>query len=80
MEVTRNDSVFYVKGLISQDLCRRCLDLYEQDARKHAGHTTSPGGERQLEVDVKVSTDRGVETEGIWKPVFVELLLSGEAG
>jgi len=74
MEVLiRNDSIFHVQDLISQDLCRRCIELYEQDPRKHAGYTTSPGGERQLEADVKVSTDVGVETDGVWKPVFVEL-------
>jgi hypothetical protein len=69
----RNDSIFYVKDLISQDLCRTCIELYEHDSRKHAGHTTSAGGERQLEVEVKVSTDLAVETDGIWAPVFVEL-------
>jgi hypothetical protein len=69
----RNDSIFHVKGLISQDLCGRCIELYEQDPRKHSGYTASPEGERQLEADVKVSTDLGVETEGVWAPVFTEL-------
>ncbi len=74
MEIfARNDTIFYVKDLISRDLCRRCMELYERDARKHSGYTTSAGGERQLEAAVKVSTDLAVETEGIWKPVFVEL-------
>jgi hypothetical protein len=74
MEVfARNESIFYVKDLISQDLCQRCIELYQHDPQKRAGYTASPAGERQLEVDVKVSTDLGVETDGVWKPVFVEL-------
>ena len=74
MEVfTPSDSIFYVKDLITQDLCHRCIETYERDPRKHPGYTTSPGGERQSEVEVKVSTDLDVETDGLWAPVFVEL-------
>jgi hypothetical protein len=74
MEIfTPSDSIFYVKDLISQDLCRRCIEMYEQDARKHSGYTTSAGGERRLEGDVKVSTDLSVDTEGAWAPVFTEV-------
>jgi hypothetical protein len=74
MEIlARGDTIFYVKGLISRDLCQRCIELYEHDPRKHSGYTTSAGGDRQLEVEVKISTDLGVETDGIWAPVFVEL-------
>jgi prolyl 4-hydroxylase len=74
MEIlARGDSIFHVQDLISQDLCRRCIELYEHDPRKRAGRTTSAGGEKQLEVDVKVSTDLTIETDGVWKPVFVEL-------
>lgn len=74
MEIfTPSDSIFYVKDLVSQDLCRTCIETYERDARKRPGYTTSPGGERQLEAEVKVSTDLDVETEGVWAPVFAEL-------
>ena len=69
----RGESILYVKDLLSQELCRRCLELYERDPRKHSGYTTSPGGDRQLQADVKVSTDLSVETDGIWQPVFLEL-------
>ena len=74
MEIfTPSDTIFYVKDLISQDLCHRCIELFQHDPRKHSGFTTSPGGDRQLEVEVKVSTDLGVETDGVWTPVFAEL-------
>jgi hypothetical protein len=74
MEIfARNDNIFYVKDLISQDLCHKCIELYGSDPGKHSGYTTSAGGERQLEVEVKVSTDLGVETDGTWAPLFAEL-------
>ncbi len=74
MEVfVRNENIFHVKDLISQDLCRRCIELYRLDPAKHSGYTSSAAGERQLEVDVKVSTDLSVETDGVWAPVFAEL-------
>jgi len=72
--ITANDNIFYVKELISEDLCRRCIALYEQDPRKHPGYTTNNVvGDTQLEADVKVSTDLEVETDGAWAPVFAEL-------
>jgi len=74
MEIfARSDSIFYVQDLISQDLCRKCLELYASDPLKHSGHTASVSGERQLEVDVKVSTDLSIGTDGVWAPVFTEL-------
>lgn len=74
MEIlARNDDIFHVKNLISQDLCARCIEIYQRAPGKHSGFTTSAGGEKQLESDVKVSTDLGVETEGVWAPVFAEL-------
>jgi hypothetical protein len=74
MEIfTPSDTIFYVKDLISQDLCHRCFETFQHDPGRHSGYTTSPSGERQLEADVKVSTDLGVETEGVWAPVFAEL-------
>lgn len=74
MEILANDAcIFLVKALLPEDLCRRIIALYAQDPRKHPGYTTSPGGTRQLEQDVKISTDLDVETEGMWAPVFAEL-------
>jgi 2OG-Fe(II) oxygenase superfamily len=74
MEIfARDDCIFYVKELISQDLCHTFIERYEDDPRKHPGYTASAGGERQLEVNVKVSTDLDVETDGIWTAAFAEL-------
>lgn len=74
MEVfVRNENIFHVKNLISPELCEKCIELYRQDPAKHSGYTASAAGERQLEADVKVSTDLGVGTDGLWAPVFAEL-------
>ncbi len=74
MEIfSRDDCIFYVKELISRELCRKFIELYEHDSRKHPGYTASASGEKQLEVDVKVSTDLDVETEGVWAVPFAEL-------
>ncbi len=69
----RGDCIFYVKELISQEQCHALIELYKDDPRKHPGYTDSAGGERQLEVDVKVSTDLDVDTDGIWTAAFAEL-------
>ncbi len=74
MEIfARDECIFYVKELISQDLCRKFIELYEDDSRKHPGYTAGAGGGTQLEVNVKVSTDLDVETDGIWAAAFAEL-------
>jgi hypothetical protein len=74
MEIfARDECIFYVKALISPPLCRTFIDLYESDPRKHPGFTASPGGERQYEADVKISTDLDIETDGHWSAPFAEL-------
>ena len=74
MEILANDAcIFQVKALLTEDLCRRVIELYAQDPRKHPGYTASPAGVRQLEADVKISTDLDVETDGVWTAVFAEL-------
>ena len=74
MEVTaRSDGIFIVENLISQELCGRCIELYLLDPHKHSGYTASVAGHQRLEDHVKVSTDLGIDPEGTWKPVFVEL-------
>jgi hypothetical protein len=69
----RDECIFYVKALISQQLCRTFIDLYDQNPHKHPGYTASPDGEKQLEAAVKVSTDLDVATDGIWTAPFAEL-------
>ncbi len=69
----RNNCIYYVKELISQEQCHTFIELYNNDPYKHPGYTAGAGGERQLEADVKVSTDLDVGTDGIWTAAFAEL-------
>ena len=69
----RDECIFYVKALISQELCQKFIQLYQDDPHQHPGYTASPGGERQLETSVKVSTDVDVGTDGTWTAAFAEL-------
>jgi hypothetical protein len=74
MEISSSEHfVFYVKELISTDLCRTIIELYSRDSRKRPGHTASVYGDRQLEPDVKVSTDLDIEPDGVWSAAFAEL-------
>jgi hypothetical protein len=69
----RNNSIFYVKELISARQCLRFIELYGDDPGKHPGFTDRADGQRQLEADVKVSTDLDVGTDGVWAAPFAEL-------
>jgi hypothetical protein len=69
----RGNCIFYVKALLPPEQCRTIIDLYADDARKHPGFTASAAGERQLETDVKVSTDLDVGTQGVWAEPFAAL-------
>jgi hypothetical protein len=74
--VAAADCIFYVKELLSKDLCRTIIENYERDPRKHSGYTIGSRGEKKSYDDVKVSTDLGIENEGIWTAVHDELHLA----
>jgi prolyl 4-hydroxylase len=65
--VAMADCIFYVKELLSRDLCQAIIENYQRDPRKHPGYTVGSRGERKSQDDVKVSTDLGLTNEGIWK-------------
>ena len=71
--VAAAECIFYVKELISKDLCRTIIENYQRDPRKHPGYTVGSRGEKKTEDDVKVSTDLGIESEGVWTAVCNEL-------
>ena len=71
--VAAADCVFYVKELLPQDLCRRIIDNYHSDPRKHAGHTVGSRGEKKSHDPVKISTDLDICHEGVWTAVHDEL-------
>ena len=75
MEITTTaaDCIFYVKQLISKELCLEIIANYQRDLRKHPGHTVGSRGERNPRDEVKVSTDLDITTEGVWAAVHGQL-------
>ena len=67
------DCIFYVKELLSQELCLTAIESYERDPRRHSGYTVDSRGEKQSYDAVKVSTDLGIDNEGVWTPIHEAL-------
>lgn len=74
--VAAAECIFRVTELISRDLCRSIIENYEQDLRKHPGHTVGSRGETKANDPVKVSTDLQITNEGVWTAVHEELHLA----
>jgi 2OG-Fe(II) oxygenase superfamily len=71
--VVAGDCIFYVKELLSKDLCHSVIESYQRDPRRHAGYTIGSRGEKKSRDEVKLSTDLGIDTEGSWKAVYEQL-------
>jgi hypothetical protein len=71
--VAAADCIFHVRELISRDLCHTIIEKFERDPDKHPGCTIGSRGERNSQDEVKVSTDLGISSEGVWTAVYDEL-------
>ena len=71
--VTAADYIFYIRELVSRDLCRAIIENYERDPRKRPGHTVGSRGEKRSQDAVKASTDLEITNEGIWCAAHDEL-------
>jgi hypothetical protein len=67
------DSIFYVKDLISKDLCRDIIGIYERDTRRKPGYVIRGRGEKEITDAIKVSTDLVITEGGEWAAAFGEL-------
>jgi hypothetical protein len=67
------DCIFYVKGLLTEELCRTAIENYERDLRRHPGYTVGSRGEKKSYDEVKVSTDLGIDNEGVWTAIHEQL-------
>jgi hypothetical protein len=77
--VLTTESIFYVKELISKDLCGRIIENYQRDPDKRRGRTLSGRGEKRLQHEVKVSTDLEIPQGGAWAAEFSEVNLAVNA-
>jgi hypothetical protein len=71
--VVTGDCIFYVKDLLAKDLCRTVIETYERDPRRRPGCTVGSRGEQRSYDDVKVSTDLGIDNEGVWTAIHEPL-------
>ena len=67
------DCIFYVKELLTLELCRTAIESYERDPRRHPGYTVGSRGEKKSYDEVKVSIDLGIDHEGVWAPIHEAL-------
>jgi hypothetical protein len=65
--------IFYVKELLSQELCQTIISNYQRDTRSHPGYIIGGRGEKELQDYVKVSLDLVIDQGGAWAEVFEEL-------
>jgi hypothetical protein len=67
------ENIFHVKALLSAKLCQTIIANYEQDTSSHPGYVMRGRGEKELQNDIKVSTDLVITPGGIWTAAFEEL-------
>ena len=67
------DSIFHVKELLSKELCQTIIANYERDTRRNAGCVIRGRGEKELQDEIKVSTDLVISQDGAWTAAFGEL-------
>jgi hypothetical protein len=71
--VPAGESIFYVKELLTKELCQTIISNYQQDPRRQPGHVIRGRGERQLEDEIKVSTDLIIPDGGAWAEAFSQV-------
>jgi hypothetical protein len=67
------ENIFYARELLGQELCRSILRLYEEDPHRNAGCVLRGRGEKELQGEIKVSTDLVIATTGAWSEAFAAL-------
>jgi hypothetical protein len=71
--VAAAECIFYIRELISTDLCREIIARYARDPHKRAGRTLSERGDRSSQEEVKVSTDLEMQQDGLWADAHARL-------
>jgi hypothetical protein len=67
------NNLFYVPGLLSPELCKSILAMYEQHPQKHAGYVLQDSDEKKIVADVKSSTDLVIRPDGVSAQMFAEV-------
>jgi hypothetical protein len=64
------ENIFYVKELLAKELCQAIIDIYESHPRRQPGYVLRGRGEKELQDEIKVSTDLVITQEGEWAQAF----------
>jgi hypothetical protein len=64
--VAAAECIFYLKKLLSPELCGALIRNYRRDGSKHPGHTLGSHGETKTHDPVKVSTDLAIPNAAPW--------------
>ncbi len=64
------ENIFYVKEMLSAELCRAIIANYEADTSRHPGCIMRGRGEKELGNEIKVSTDLVITPDGTWAAAF----------
>jgi hypothetical protein len=67
------DSIYYVKELLTKELCQAIIAIYERDSRRKPGCVIRGRGEKERQDEIKVSTDLVITEEGEWTAAFQEI-------
>lgn len=67
------DGVSYVENMLTKETCQKILSLYEKDSRKRTGQVLRGLGEKNVQEDIKVSTDLVIPDSDIWREAYAEV-------
>ena len=67
-----SEFIFYVKGLLTPELCKSIISIHEKDPTKHPGYVMTSQGERKP-YENKITVETEIKKEGIWKAIIDEL-------
>jgi 2OG-Fe(II) oxygenase superfamily len=77
MQVTfAKDNLFYVPNLLSSELCKSIIAMYEKNPEKHEGYVLDDYSEKKLMAEVKSSTDLVIAPDGVSGEMFKEIDLA----
>jgi len=71
--VSARENLFYVSSLLSPELCKSIIAMYEQHPERHAGYVLDDYCEKQLMADIKSSTDLVITPDGVSAALFAEI-------
>jgi hypothetical protein len=67
------DGVSYVENMLPKETCQTILSLYENDSRKQTGSVVCELGEKEVQEDIKVSTDLVIRDSDIWQEAYAQV-------